>query len=137
MDTTHASSLGDAATLFTALRCVQARARIHLIRLNEQMSAVSEMSRRAQDGKIRQELGEISRLLGEARTLLYGPDTLELGRAVLSFGEAGTALAPERLAAVAGEVAALLDQCICTSARIELVLVQTAQRLSELEAAEV
>lgn len=137
MDTTHASSLGDAATLFTALRSVQARARIHLIRLNEQMSAVSEMTRRAQDDDVHQELGEISRLLGEARTLLYGPDTLELGRAVLSFGEAGTALAPEHLAAVAGEVATLLDQCICTSARIELVLVQTAQRLSELEAAEV
>lgn len=137
MDTTLASSLGDAATLFTALRSVHARARIHVIRLNEQMSAVSEMTRRAQDADVHQELGEISRLLGEVRTLLCGRDTLELGRAVLSFGEAGALLAQERLAAVAGEVATLLDQCICTSARIEILLVQTAQRLSELEAAEV
>lgn len=137
MDTTPASSLGDTTTLFTALRSVHARARIHLLRLNEQMSAVSGMRRRAQDAGIHRELGEISRLLGEVRTLLGGRDTLELGRAVLSFGEAGMVLTQERLAAVAGEVAALLDQCICTSVRIELLLVQTAQRLSELEAAEV
>jgi hypothetical protein len=38
---------------------------------------------------------------------------------------------------VAGEVAVLLDQCLCASARIEGLLAQTAQRLSELEAAEV
>jgi len=137
MDTTTASSLGDTATLFTALRSVHAGARTHLIRLNEQMSVVTEMTRRTQDAAARRELDEISRLLDEVRTLLCGRDTLELGRAVLSFSEGGTVLAQERLAAAAGEVATLLDHCICASARIEFLLVQSAQRLSELEAAEV
>jgi hypothetical protein len=137
MDTALTSYLGDVPTLFTALRSVHARARIHLIRLNEQTSAVSEMTRRAQDDDVRQELGEITRILGDVRALLFGRDTLELGRSVLGIGEATVVATPERLARIADEVGTLLDQCLCTSARIEGLLVQTAQRLSELEAAEV
>lgn len=137
MDTTLVSSLGDVTTLFTALRSVQARARIHLIRLNEHTAAVAEMSRRTQDAEVHQELGAISRLLADVRGLLFGHDTLELGRAVLAFGRADTAVAQEHLAEVADDIATLLDQCLCASARIEGLLLQAAQRLSELEAAEV
>lgn len=137
MDTAYTSFLGDADTLFTALRSVQARARIHLHRLNEQAAAVAEMARRAQDDEVRRELGEISRLLGDVRTLLPGCDALELGRAVRAIGEASAVATPEELDLVAGDVAVLLDQCLCASARIEGLLAQTAQRLSELEAAEV
>lgn len=137
MDTTLISSLGDVTTLFTALRSVQARARIHLIRLNEHTAAVAEMSQRTQDAEVHQELGEITRLLTDVRGLLFGRDTLELGRAVLAFGRANRAVAEDHLAEVADDIATLLDQCLCASARIEGLLVQAAQRLSELEAAEV
>ena len=137
MDTTLVSSLGDVTTLFTALRSVQARARIHLIRLTEHTSAVAEMSRRTRDTEVHRELGEISQLLADVRSLLIGRDTLELGRAVLAFGEADTAVAQDHLAEVADDIAMLLDQCLCASARIVGLLVQAAQRLSELEAAEV
>lgn len=138
MDTTLVSSLGDVTTLFTALRSVQGRARMHLLRLNEHAEAVAEMTRRNRDAEVRRELEEIARLLADARGLLYGRDTLELGQAVLAFGQAGpAAVAQEHLAEVAGDIAMLLDQCLCTSARIEGLLVQAAQRLSELEAAEV
>jgi hypothetical protein len=137
MDTALTSSLGDVTTLFTALRSVHARARIHLLRLNEQTSAVAGMTRRAQDDEVCRELGEITRILGDVRALLFGRDTLELGRAVLGIGEATAVATPEGLAQIADEVATLLDQCLCASARIEGLLVQTAQRLSELEAAEV
>jgi hypothetical protein len=137
MDIETPSSLGDVPTLFTALRSVHARARIHLMRLNEQASAVAEMTRRARDDGVRQELAEITRILGNVRALLFDRDTLELGRAVLGVGEATVVATPEGLARIADEVATLLDQCLCTSARIEGLLVQTAQRLSELEAAEV
>lgn len=137
MDTAFISSLGDVTTLFTALRSVQARARIHLIRLNEQTAVVSEMTGRTHDAEVRQELGEIARLLADARSLLFGRDTLALGRAVLAAGKADTLAAQHRLAEVAGDIAVLLDQCLCASARIEGLLLQAAQRLSELEAAEV
>ncbi len=137
MDTALTSSLGDVTTLFTALRSVQARARIHLLRLNEHTAAVAEMKGRTRDTKVHQELREISRLLADVRSLLVGSDTLELGRTVLAFGRADTAVAQAHLDEVADDVAVLLDQCLCTSARIEGLLVQAAQRLSELEAAEV
>jgi hypothetical protein len=137
MDTAYTSFLGDVNTLFTALRSVQAGARSHRYRLNEQAAAVSEMTRRAQDDEVQRELGEITRLLGDVRTLLLGRDAQELGRALLAIGEAGAVAGPEELDRVAGEVAVLLDQCLCASARIEGLLAQTAQRLSELEAAEV
>ncbi|HET7868143.1 MAG TPA: hypothetical protein VFL86_27355 [Burkholderiaceae bacterium] len=137
MDTTLVSSLGDVTTLFTALRSVHGRARMHLLRLNEHTEALTEMTRRNRDARVRGELDEIARLLADARGLLYGRDTLELGRAVLAFGPADSVGAQDHLAEVVGDVAVLLDQCLCTSAHIEGLLIQAAQRLSELEAAEV
>lgn len=137
MDTTLVSALGDVNTLFTALRSVQARARMHLLRLNDHTGAVAEMARRTCDAGVRRELDEVTRLLADVRGLLYGRDTLELGRAVLALGQADAAVAQDHLAEMAGDIATLLDQCLCTSARIEGLLIQAAQRLSELEAAEV
>lgn len=137
MDTALTSFFGDVNTLFTALRSVQAGMHIHLLRLDEQASAVSELTRRARDDDVRQELGEITRLLRDVRTLLFGRDTLALGRLVLAAGTATAVATPEELDLVASEVAVLLDQCLCASAHIEELLGQTAQRLSELEVAEV
>jgi len=138
MDTALTAFLGDSTTLFTALESVQAKAQNHILRFNEQTAAVSEMASRMQDAAGKAELGKISLVLYEVHALLFGRDTMEQAQAaVAAIGNTDTDATEEGMAAVAGEVMSLLDQSLGASARIEALLVQSAQRLSELEAAEV